>query len=171
MDFLHQEEDEILPILAGYFNKIVQSLLAKMKSTTLEYLLIVKRGSIFEVLLKNMHHYSLAVLLIELLEVDIKPNEKVDKPRMAWEQSEESDDQKILKFSKMQIRQKAVLAEKGAIVANTLISWLSNLNQDDFERTLNASHILNEFCNNDQCFSILTSDEVLPKLIAVACQG
>jgi len=66
---------------------------------------------------------------------------------------------------------KEVLAEKGAMVANTLISWLSNLNQDDFERTLNASHILNEFCSNDQCFSILTSDEVLSKLIAVACQG
>jgi len=102
MDFLAQDEDEILPILTGYFNKIVQSLLAKMKNLTLEYLLIVKKGSIFEVLLKHMHHYSLAVLLIELLEQDIKPPyEKIDKPRMAWEQSEGSDDdQKHLELSK-----------------------------------------------------------------------
>lgn len=73
----------MLPILTGYFNKIVQSQIAKNKHPTLEYLLLFKKGAIFDVLLKHMHHYSLAVLMIELLEVQISGDQK-DKQGMAY---------------------------------------------------------------------------------------
>ena len=57
-EFLEQEEME--PILCGYFNKIIQSLLAKIKHKTLVYLLINRNGDIYNKLLLHLEHYSLA---------------------------------------------------------------------------------------------------------------
>jgi len=57
----------MLPVLCGYFFKIVSSLLTKEKQTTLEYLLIKRDGQIFDGLLKHIRHHSLALLVIELL--------------------------------------------------------------------------------------------------------
>lgn len=58
---------ERLPILCGYFNKIVQSLLTKQKQTTLEYLLVKRQGDIFDLLMNFTQYHSLAILVIELL--------------------------------------------------------------------------------------------------------
>lgn len=56
--------------------------------------MLVKKGAIFDTLLKHMHHYSLAVLLIELLETQINStNEKKDKQKMAWDNSDNSEEE------------------------------------------------------------------------------
>ena len=89
--FLYSDEDP-LPILCGYFNKIMQQLLIKQKNNILEYLLVEQQGKIFHGLLNHLQHHSLALLLISLLEIQIQPNQdKKDKARVAWEASEGSD--------------------------------------------------------------------------------
>lgn len=70
--FLNQKAER-LPILCGYFNKVVQSLLTKQKQSTLEYLLIRRNGDIFDLLMNFSQYHSLAILVIELLQVQIKP--------------------------------------------------------------------------------------------------
>ena len=89
--FLYKADDP-LPILCGYFNKIMQQLLVKQKNNALDYMLIEQNGKIFHGLLNHLQHHSLALLLISLLETQIQPNQdKKDKARVAWEASEGSD--------------------------------------------------------------------------------
>jgi len=52
LDFFDQ--DIIEPILCGYFNKVVQALVTKSKTKVLNYLLIHRKGDIFDQLLKHM---------------------------------------------------------------------------------------------------------------------
>ena len=54
------DQDEIEPILCGYFNKIMQALMSKTKSKVLQYLLIHRKGDIFNLLVENLQHHSLA---------------------------------------------------------------------------------------------------------------
>lgn len=68
--FLYEEEDP-LPILCGYFLKVMEQLLDKQKQATLEYLLIHQEGKIFNGLLRHLDHHSLATLLIKLIEQQI----------------------------------------------------------------------------------------------------
>jgi len=49
------------------------SLLTKEKQKLLEYLLIKKDGAIFDGLIKHIAHHSLALILIDLLNIQIKP--------------------------------------------------------------------------------------------------
>ena len=123
--FLYSEDDP-LPILCGYFNKIMQQLLIKQKNNTLEYLLVEQNGKIFHGLLKHLQHHSLALLLISLLEIQIQPNQdKKDKARVAWEASEGSDiDNEETAEGELTAEQKhmqSVLKEKGTYVVNFLI--------------------------------------------------
>lgn len=69
--FLDLGQEEMQPILCGYFNKIVQSLLNKVKSKLLSYVLLKRGGDIFNKLLDHLHHHSLALLMIELLQVKV----------------------------------------------------------------------------------------------------
>ena len=64
--------ESLLPILCGYFNKIIQSFLNKHKQMTLEYLLLKRKGRVFDLLMNHMYNHSNAILLIELLQVQIK---------------------------------------------------------------------------------------------------
>ena len=73
--FLFEDEDP-LPILTGYFLKIMEQLLDKQKQSTLEYLLIHQEGRIFNGLLQHLDHHSLATLLIKLIEQQIQPIKK-----------------------------------------------------------------------------------------------
>jgi len=66
-NFIETPDDKMLPVLCGYFNKIINSLLIKEKQKLLEYLLIKKEGQIFDGLIKHITHHSLAILMIELL--------------------------------------------------------------------------------------------------------
>ena len=65
--FLYEDEDP-LPILCGYFLKVMEQLLDKQKQMTLEYLLLHQEGKIFSGLLRHLGHHSLATLLIKLIE-------------------------------------------------------------------------------------------------------
>jgi hypothetical protein len=68
-DFLQTEDEEMLPVLCGYFNKIIGFLLSKDKQRMCEYLLLKTEGAIFDGLMKHMSHHSLALLTIELLQI------------------------------------------------------------------------------------------------------
>jgi hypothetical protein len=48
------DQDKLEPILCGYFNKVMQALVAKSKAKVLQYLLVQRKGDIFNLLLKNM---------------------------------------------------------------------------------------------------------------------
>lgn len=52
--------DSIEPILCGYFNKIVQALLGKIKVKILQYILLKRNGDIYNKLLNSLQHHSLA---------------------------------------------------------------------------------------------------------------
>lgn len=60
MEFLEVPEEspdsdvKLEPILCGYFNKVVTALVQKQKGKTLEYLLLVQKGKIFDNLLCHM---------------------------------------------------------------------------------------------------------------------
>jgi len=73
MDELMQffEQEQIEPILCGYFNKIMQALINKAKSKVLQYLLLHRKGDIFNLLMKNLQHPSLAILMVELLQIKV----------------------------------------------------------------------------------------------------
>lgn len=62
---------EVQPILCGYFNKIVQALLGKIKQKMLHYLLIHRKGDIFVKLTRFLQYHSLSQLLVELLLIKI----------------------------------------------------------------------------------------------------
>jgi hypothetical protein len=66
-------DDELLPILCGYFHRVMGQLLLKQKTLFLEYLLLEREGRLFRGLLKHIEHHSIALLLIQLLEVNIVP--------------------------------------------------------------------------------------------------
>jgi len=57
---LLDSETEIQPILCGYFNKIVQAFMGKIKQKMLHYLLIVRKGDVFNKLTHFMQYHSLA---------------------------------------------------------------------------------------------------------------
>lgn len=61
------DDSEMLPVLCGYFNKIVSALLAKEEKKLVEYLLHHRNGAIFDGLLNHISNHSLAQLLVELL--------------------------------------------------------------------------------------------------------
>lgn len=54
-----ETEEELLPILCGYFAKIMQQLLMKQKTALLEYLLLERNGKIFNGLLRHIEHHSI----------------------------------------------------------------------------------------------------------------
>jgi hypothetical protein len=72
---------------------------------------------------------------------------------------EEAENEGVL--SQQQQKMKDVLAKKGNQVVLSLLDSLSSKNKDDLEKTLNANTILMEFCDNDYCFNMLSSPEIL----------
>lgn len=91
----HNGED-IEPILCGYFNKIIQALLTKIKIKILHYILLKREGDVFTKLLSCLQHHSLAQLLIELMQVKVPSQEKMfgEKPESEGEEEAESPDVK-----------------------------------------------------------------------------
>lgn len=139
-------------------------------------MLIKREGTIFDGLLKHIRHHSLALLLIELLQIQIKPEttkEVKGSARMAMYNSDGSDaenhdddaENEGQVLSALQQKMKEILAKKGNQIIMGLLDSLSSKNKDDLEKTLNANTILLEFCENDHCFGMLTNPEVLQKLV------
>ena len=178
--FFETYEEEMLPVLCGYFNKILVSLVGKERHRVLAYLLLSKNGGILDALAGNINHHSLALLLIELLQIQIKPEVAQKKGGLGslqyeWETSdqenaEEAEPQGVLTPEQEQMQ--AILAKKGQkILLGLLDSFATGTtNEPDLERTLNANAILLEFCENDHCFAMLTELEVLQKLIKICCK-
>jgi len=94
---------------------------------------------------------------------------------VAWEASEGSDiDNEDANEGELTPEQKlmqTVLKEKGTYVVNFLLDQLSHKNQDDYQMTLNANTVLQEFCENEHCFQILTQEAVLKKIVSICCQS
>ena len=59
-NFFMTQSSEMLSVLAGYFNKIISSVLAKENNKLLEYLLLKRDGLIFDGLMRHISHHSLA---------------------------------------------------------------------------------------------------------------
>jgi len=78
-NFMQTEPDQMLSVLCGYFQKIVSSILNKENSKLLDYLLLQRKGIIFDGLMRHISHHSLAQLVIELLQVQIKPDDSKSK--------------------------------------------------------------------------------------------
>ena len=150
--FLYEDADP-LPILCGYFHKIMDQLLLKQKQNILTYLLIEQNGKIFNALLDKLQHHSLAMILIKLLEVQIQPESR---KKESWDGSDNSDfEDKEEAEPELTIEQKLmvqVLKDKTNMVVNFLIDQLSDKNQDDIHMTLNAFSVLQEFCENETLF-------------------
>jgi cobalamin biosynthesis protein CobT len=91
MDYLFeflQKDGELYPILCGYFNKIVMSMLQKIRKRVLAYILVRREGEVFNLLLNNLEHHSLAQLMVELLQVKL-PNAQGDKGGDSSDKNEE----------------------------------------------------------------------------------
>lgn len=98
-DFCETPDDDMLPVLCGYFNKIMSSLINKERQRMLEYLLIKRQGHIFDALAAHLNHHSLAQLLIELLSIQIKPEPAPNKKGLGgnmqydWETSDQENNE------------------------------------------------------------------------------
>jgi hypothetical protein len=92
-NFLNTDDEEMLPVLCGYFNKIIGFLLTKEKNKMCEYLFLKTEGDIFDGLMKHMTHHSIALLTIELLQIQIKaePAKKAGALKTSMYEWENSD--------------------------------------------------------------------------------
>lgn len=84
--------EELFPILCGYFTKVVLSLLQKQKSKLLHYILIHKEGEIYNKLLNHLHHHSIAQLMVELIQVKIITNRPKENFSLDWDKDEKDGD-------------------------------------------------------------------------------
>ena len=162
--FLYEDEDP-LPILTGYFLKVMEQLLDKQKLPTLEYLLLHQEGKIFSGLLRHLDHHSLATLLIKLIEQNIQPEKKE-----RWTNDYEIDsdfESNEIELTPEQQKMQEVLKQKSVMVVESLISKLSAKNTDDLHNCLNASQVLSEFCDNETFFSIITETTVLRGIVNI----
>lgn len=60
---------------------------------------------------------------------------------------------------------KNILENKSKLIIMKLLDYLSNKNTTEIEKTLNANTVLMDFCDNEHCFAMLTSPEVILRLI------
>ena len=86
ISFLDQQE--VLPILCGYFLKVILALLNKSKLKFLQYILVQKEGIIFDKLLNHLQHHSLAQLMIELMSTKIGVGRL---PSIDWDKNSDED--------------------------------------------------------------------------------
>lgn len=59
-NFFETPQEEMLSVLAGYFCKIISSLMSKEQNKFLEYILLKRDGAIFNGLMQHMTHHSMA---------------------------------------------------------------------------------------------------------------
>jgi len=55
------------------------------------------------------------------------------------------------------------------MVVHNLINKLSNKNPDDIHMAINASSVLNEFCDNEAFFELLIEPETLKRIVMIVC--
>jgi hypothetical protein len=178
------------PILCGYFNKIITGLLAKIKIKLLQYLLLHRPGDIFDKLLANLQHHSLAQLLVELLQVKVVQSAGSSQYGSSQRRGEgftfhgnksggdsgDDDDEENgkseqeSKLSPLEAKMVEVLNRKRQEVLTTLIDFLGPKNSD-FEKCLNAHLDLLEVADssNEFIFGRLIEAGNVQRLINHAC--
>lgn len=177
--FLATDNSKMLEVLCGYFFKIFKSLLDKGRKTMLEYLLNTRNGDCFDALRRHLNMHSVSMLLNELFQIQIKPEQeeragKNMRDMSSWDYSdhEEEDSEKPEgTFTPAQLSQKEILKEKCDQSVLRLLDACSSKNAHDLEMTMNANAILLEFCENNHCFNILTKPECLNRLTQICCEG
>jgi len=164
--------EEIEAILCGYFNKIVQALLNKIKIKMLHYMLIKRKGDIFSKLLNVLQHHSLAQLIVELMQVKIPSQEKMsgdkesdgDEAESPVKQAEELQPENMT--TEQQMRQ--ILNEKRQEVISTLIERLGP-KSTDFESVLNAQTVLTELSDSKKIYKRIIGTRNIQTLVNHAC--
>lgn len=177
LGFLDQGElDLIEPILCGYFSKVVQALLGKIKGKFLEYILTHRQGDIYDKLLKGLMHHSLAQLLVELLSAKVVPqpasrggnggasggllsNNNGASRGFAFDnhdddEGEDDDANSKNAVTPHEARMIEILNAKRQNVLATLIESLGAKNRS-LENTLNAQLILLELTDNENLYGKL----------------
>lgn len=138
------------------------ALLQKQKGKTLEYLLLVQKGKIFDNLLCHMQHFSLASLMLHFLGMKFCLEDYTGYGNVAqrstslldWDNNSDSDEEKptaastersavgeaeaAARFAEMS----EIFDQKKMMVVRTLIGQMSKNNPDDLEKTLNANTVL-----------------------------
>jgi hypothetical protein len=164
--------EEIEAILCGYFYKIVQALLNKIKIKMLHYMLINRKGDIFTKLLNVLQHHSLAQLIVELMQVKIPSQEKMYGDKESDGDEAESpvkaieDSQPENMTTEQQMRQ--ILNEKRQEVISTLIDSLGP-KCADFESVLNAQAVLTELSDSKKIYKRIIDTRNIQTLINHAC--
>ena len=164
--------EEIEAILCGYFNKIVQALLNKIKIKMLHYMLIKRKGDIFSKLLNVLQHHSLAQLIVELMQVKIPSQEKMsgDKESDGDEAESPVKAAKELQPENMTTEQqmRQILNEKRQEVISTLIERLGP-KSTDFESVLNAQTVLSELSDSKKIYKRIIGTRNIQTLVNHAC--
>ena len=165
----HGEEPE--PILCGYFQKIVQALLGKIKNKILYYILVKREGDIFRKLTQHMQHHSLAQLLVELMQVELPSQWDI-----SGEKDSDEDEDAVSKHEETTAEVTAKIKALNEIfnhcrqeVITTLIDHLGPKNAD-LENTLNAQLVLTELVENKKIYKRITEGQNITKLINFACE-
>jgi len=173
MAFFDQENLE--SILCGYFNKIFQALLTKSKLKVLHYLLIHRKGDIFNKLVKNLQHHSLSQLMIELMHLKItsqpqgaqggrnRASSDYDNKTDAEDGAKAKEKEEILSPKEKQMAE--VLNQKRQEVVLSLIDNLNSKGNTDLEACLNAHLILTELTETDYTFAKLLEKENFVRLM------
>ena len=168
------EQDELYPILCGYFNKIFQSLLNKQKKNFFEYVFLERNGDLFDKLMEHIEYHSLAQLLIELMQVTSiyggakKENGFVnfyDEPdNEATEIGNEKE--KSPTQNEKEKRVEGLLNMKQKEIAYQLIQKLSWRNTNAHE-VLDAQSVLIELAECESSFPLLIQKDCIETLIDV----
>lgn len=177
MAFFDQETLE--SISCGYFNKIFQALLTKAKTKVLPYLLLHRKGDIFNLLIKNLQHHSLSQLMVELMQLKITGQAAGagGRNRASSDFDSKTDDENITKgkdkeesLSAKDKQMVDVLNQKRQEVVVALIDNL-NSRSSDFEACLNAHLILTELTEMETTFGKLLERDNFARLLSVACDS
>lgn len=70
--FLYEKEDP-LPVLCGYFEKIFHKLMHQQKDVMKKFFFIEGKGKIFDAIINKMENHSVTMILMRLLEIEVRP--------------------------------------------------------------------------------------------------
>ena len=67
------EEENPLPTLCGYFAKVFMHFASRHKHDFLKYLFIAREGRVFDSLLRHVENHSLALVIVQLVNLQVGP--------------------------------------------------------------------------------------------------
>jgi hypothetical protein len=121
--------------------------------------------------LDHLHHHSLALLLIELLQVKVistPARDRFDSGEFD-DDKKEPEDKSPAKIDPIESNMLDVITIKRQEVVSILIKRLSSMNTDDIDNCLNAHAVLLEIADNEQMYGKLAQNENVTELIIAGC--